>query len=423
MAAPMVDENVGSDNIRFIPESAPRVVISKPALPLAGQAGLSDVEPKSTEVKPNERAGVPEGSVGASAPNVSRKRKPKLSSLDTEYWKVSSAKRVRTKADKLTFEAPARKERNDPEGTGVALGEIPAVAKQLLSMAILGESLARKLHSVLYNRPGKRKEQLRGIRKFCGWTFVGPEQQEAKKNKLAKLFTEDLRALVKVFGLTVEGAHKDGMVDTVMNFLVKPDPSKVKPPQKKQKKVKKPKKKKKKVAKKSTSKKKKKTTIKKKKNVSKKKKKKKTAVVPKVTGYQAFTAEVRASVEEGMSEELRKKNLEVMKLVRERWSKLSDEEKLKYKGGSTDNTATEMEPTEMDEEEEQEMDEEEEQEADEEQEQDIAEEQEQEEDPEAMSTLEQDRQQAIMGEAPEPVEPSEEQEQPMVVGSVVMSVE
>eukprot|EP01083_Nonionella_stella_P083157 229779_1 len=133
MAAPMVDENVGSDNI-FIPESAPHVVISKPALPLAGQAGLSDVEPKSIEVKPNERAGVPED------------------------WKVSSAKRVRTKADKLTFEAPARKERNDPEGTGVALGEIPDVAKQLLSMAILGESLARKLHSVLYNRPGKRKE-------------------------------------------------------------------------------------------------------------------------------------------------------------------------------------------------------------------------------------------------------------------------
>ncbi|KAK7867042.1 hypothetical protein R5R35_005682 [Gryllus longicercus] len=109
-----------------------------------------------------------------------------------------------------------------PEGSGTLLGSIPRIESNLQRSKL--DSL-KPLHKLLFNRAGRASLLKKNIRKFNGFDFDKDSDQFAKKKQtLLKYDMKSLKELCSIMDLKIS-LKRDELVETLMNFLLKPEDS------------------------------------------------------------------------------------------------------------------------------------------------------------------------------------------------------
>jgi len=138
----------------------------------------------------------------------------------------------------LSLVPKAHRETVFEEGTGETLRDINSV-RDSMRKHDGDDHVVKKVHQLLYNRPGKLHETKKNIMRYNGLTAKGrKEGKERFHSKLTAWKLNDLRAASKLFTLDSR-APKEELVDALVEFLSSPTTPKVHHETKKKKTVKK----------------------------------------------------------------------------------------------------------------------------------------------------------------------------------------
>ncbi|XP_022092571.1 protein DEK-like [Acanthaster planci] len=147
--------------------------------------------------------------------------------------KLMTGKRERKKTQRLTFDT--KKEAAEikfevEDGQGTRLGEIPNIE---FYISRTNSENFRAFYRFLFGRPGKAHEIKRNIRKFSGFNFEKESPEFTKKESTLVRYTmEGLREICMWLDLDKSG-NKEKILERILAFCLKPEPSGRPHPQKK----------------------------------------------------------------------------------------------------------------------------------------------------------------------------------------------
>ncbi|XP_038057605.1 protein DEK-like [Patiria miniata] len=148
---------------------------------------------------------------------------------------LMTGKRERKKTERLTFDT--KKEAVDTkfeveEGRGTRLGDIPNVEYYI---SRTNSENFRAIYRFLLGRTGKAHEIKKNIRKFSGFNFDKDSPEYTKKEATLVRYTmEGLKEVCMWLDLDKSG-NKEKILERIMDFCLKPEPSGRPHPQKKRK--------------------------------------------------------------------------------------------------------------------------------------------------------------------------------------------
>jgi len=135
----------------------------------------------------------------------------------------------------LSLVPKATRETVFEDGTGDTLRDVNALAKNVRAHDG-DDAIIKKLHQLLYGRPGKAHETKKNILRFSG--LPAKSKKEGKEKFHSKLTTwrqNDIRAVAKMF-LLESGGSKEELIAELVEFLSAPKAPKVLPAKKPKKK-------------------------------------------------------------------------------------------------------------------------------------------------------------------------------------------
>ena len=112
-----------------------------------------------------------------------------------------------------------------PTGSGTRLGDIPNVADRVSKFHRKDEYL-KKIHNLLYRKPGKFMVIKKNILDFSGFAYADPAAERVRdRAKLSSFKVDELNTLLDTLDMTRgtgEDAKKDGKIERVLDFLDAP---------------------------------------------------------------------------------------------------------------------------------------------------------------------------------------------------------
>jgi len=105
-------------------------------------------------------------------------------------------------------------------GTGIELGRIPGIFEQINDSKNKADDF-KTLHSILFNRVGKKTEIKKNLKQFSGFYFHPlSDELKNKKKKMLKYTKRDLKFVCNILGIKHDTTPK--MVDDILEFCLEP---------------------------------------------------------------------------------------------------------------------------------------------------------------------------------------------------------
>lgn len=210
----VVEEDVQVDEEEthvHVTDDTPEELINE--VPVAVTKSKPKASPKKTPAAPKPKA-KPKAKVEA----------PVIVSEGRSKRERKTVKRLAETVEPKVSKASVDKTPSIPKGTGIKLGDIEVVEKNL-NKKLSSDKQISTLHRIVFDRVGEARTRKSNLRSFCG--LESTDNMAHFEAKLQKLTVADLKELAQLLGLT-GASDKTGLVSKISAFLVKPNKESVK---------------------------------------------------------------------------------------------------------------------------------------------------------------------------------------------------